>query len=682
MGTEMNSAGKKQLRAANGDMLQKRMVVVFFFIVILFVLLVLRIGWIQIVATDKYASLAAESQTKDEIIPARRGEILDRNMKELAVSKGSYRLYARLKPYGDQEVDELKMREQKDKVVSLLSIVQGIDTSKLVEQLESDESRVLIARDIDKNLMDIIRPQLSKNEITIIEVEEDIDREYPKGAFASQLLGTVGTDGMGKNGIEYQYNEYLSGISGRKIENTDALGNSLSSGKQIKYDEQDGLDVVLTIDETIQYYVEAAIKKTYDKTKPVKVTAIVMDPKTGDILANAEYPEFDPNNPSVPSDPAKLVEFDGLTDEQQSEHLINLWKSSAVCDLYEPGSVFKLITVASALENGAITVDSELTCKGSTKVEDRKIQCHVYPAKHGKQNVTQAVGNSCNPAMLQIIEQMGYEKFKQYLDLFGITERANVDYPGEAAPIIQNEEISGSVGLATMSFGMGLSITPVQMITAVSAIGNEGKMMQPRLVKGLADNEGNMVEEYKPTIVRQVISKQTSEEVKSMMEYVLDNLTGKQVEVAGYKIGGKTGTAQKLINGKYTDEIVGSMIAMAPMKDPQFVVLVVVDEPKKGKTGQIVAGPAVQEISTEILRYLNVKPEYTKSELKKISKAEITVPNVTNKTFEEAEKTLTNKGIKFVEQGNDGDKSMKIVDQYPKAGSKMEKDVTIYLYAK
>jgi stage V sporulation protein D (sporulation-specific penicillin-binding protein) len=576
-------------------------------VVLAFVGLGFRLGWIQIVKTNIYAAKAEEAQTKEQVIPARRGAILDRNMKELAISAGSYDVFVRLKPYGNTKADPQKQEEQRLAAAELLASVLDLEKDEITGKFDSDSSRVRIAKDVDKNKMSLIRTGITEKKLSVIEIEENVDREYPRGAFAAHVLGTVGRDGAGLGGIELQYNDYLSGKAGRRVVSTDRAGNPLTNGETTI--ATDGLSVVLTIDETIQYYVENAIEKTYKDVKADRIEALVLDPNTGDVLSMAAYPDYDPNNIGKPVDAEQLKEFDKLDAEKQSEMMNKLWRNPLVSDLYEPASIFKLVTASAGIESGSVTPETKFTCNGIYHVIDRDIKCWIYPKVHGTQTVRQAVGNSCNPVMIQIVQKMGYDNFYRYLELYGITEPTGIDFPGEAKPMIQDKTKSGPVGLATMAFGMGLNVTPVQMGSAVSAMVNGGNLMQPRLVKALADSSGKITEEFEPTVTRKVISKQTSDEMKDILEFAVEDAGAKVLQIPGYRVGAKTGTAQLFENGAYSKtKIVGTMAAVAPMEDPQFVVLVVATNPKVGEHGSTTVGPAVKTIMEEILRYKSVKP--------------------------------------------------------------------------
>ncbi|MDR1043083.1 MAG: PASTA domain-containing protein [Clostridiales Family XIII bacterium] len=662
--------------------IRRRVILAFAIVAIVFSVLAFRIGYIQVVATDQYASRAAENQIKDEVIPARRGDILDRNMKELAVSSESYTIYLRLKPYSGDKTDADVRKQKLDDAVVLLSDTLGLDKAEIESNMNTDSSRIRIARDVDKNKMDIIRKAMDERALTVIEVEEKSSRGYPLGAFASHVLGSVNNDGHGQAGIEQRYDSYLSGQSGRNIMNADAKGNPIYGNSGTTYDKKDGLNVVTTLDETIQYHVEDAIKTGYDTTKPARIEAIVMQPDTGDVLAMAKYPEYDPNEPYTPIEKSDTEEFEKLSAEEKSAYLSKMWRNTMVSDVYEPGSVFKLVTVSAALEEGAVNPGTGVVCNGVYQVNDRTIHCHVYPASHGWQTVEEAVGNSCNPGLIQIMQKMGYDKYSKYLDLFGVTQKTGIDLPAEAYALTQSQaDISGAVGLATMSFGMGFNITPIETITAVNSIVNGGEYIRPRVVKALADDDGNLVKEFEPTILRQVLSKQTSEEVKHMMEFVTNEGGGYALNIPGYRIGTKTGTAQKIVDGKYSSShVVCSMVAAAPMDDPKFIVLVVVDDPEGGGFGSTIAAPVVREITEELLRYMNIRPTLSDGQKAEDQVTKVAVPKVKGMTTTEAKAILEASGLKCSLQSVSGSRGFKVVAQYPKNGEYIEPGGFVYLY--
>jgi stage V sporulation protein D (sporulation-specific penicillin-binding protein) len=664
--------------------IRRRMLAAFVIILALFVALTFRIGWIQIVQSDVYATKAAEYQVKDERIKPTRGSILDRNGNELAVSSTMYRIWVRLKPYNEEDETETAVVEKQKAVAApLIANAVGKDEAEILKLFETDATRVRVASDVTKQQMQRIREGINEQDLQIVEIEENNSRKYPLGTLASTVLGSTNYDGNGQSGVELEYNRYLSGIAGRRIASTDAAGGDLTGGEKALYESQDGLSLVLTIDETIQYNVEKALQDGKEETQADRMMAIVMDPKTGDILALASTDDalFDPNDPGRPVSEEDRAAFGALPAEEQSEYLNDMWHNPLIAEVYDPGSVFKLVTVSSAIEEGAVTPDDTFTCGGAYQVADRLIQCWVYPGGHGTQDVRTAVKNSCNPAMIQIIQRLGYERFYNYLELYNITDRTGVDLPGEAMPLIQDEETAIPVGLSTMSFGQGLSVTPIQMASVVSSIANGGKYMQPRIARGLADADGQIVEEFPTKIKRQVISEETAREVREIMDFVAIENGVKGGDLSGYKIGVKTGTSQKLIDGEYTlEQRLGSMVSIAPIEDPRFVVLVLCDTPRVGFYGIETAGPTLKRITAETLRYLNVKPNYSEDELAQMESGKIDVGDYSGMTYSEAAAQLESVGLVASGQDNAPGEDFTIVDQYPKPGMRANEGGTVFLY--
>ncbi|MDR3364798.1 MAG: hypothetical protein LBS91_07645 [Clostridiales Family XIII bacterium] len=727
---QRNRSRSRNSKAAAGVFsIQKRLLVAFVIILASFTALTFRIGWIQIVAADQYATKATEYQIKDERITPTRGAILDRNMNELAVSTVSYRVWVRLTPATEAEAalqDPAKLETQKQSAAALVAAQTGESAENILAKLDTDQPLVRIASGLAKPQIEAIREGINDEDITILEIEEQSTRKYPLGTLASKVIGSVNYDGLGQGGVEMQYNQYLSGIAGRKIARTDMAGDAITGGEKAFYESQDGLNVVTTIDESIQYYVEDALSRGLERTQADRMMAVVYDPKTGDVLAMADTDPYDPNDPGRPMSDEERAEFGAMGAEDQAAYLSKMWRNPCISDVYDPGSPFKTITVSSALEDGAVTPESWFNCAGALQVYDRNIRCWVYPGAHGGQTVREAVGNSCNPVMIQIVQTLGYDRFYNYLELFGITEKSGIDLPGEEGPLMQDAETAGPVGLATMAFGQGLSVTPIQMAGAIGAIANDGKLMVPRVVKGLADNDGNMVEEFAPKIKRQVISENTAAEVREIMNYVSEYQTAAAAKISGYNIGIKTGTTQKLVNGEYSESAaIGSMVIVAPIEDPQFVALVLCDTPRVGYYGIGTAGPVVNEIATELLRYLNIQPDYSEEEIAKLNSQKSEVADYTGWTLADAKASLERLGLKSnigvfksdapqegdgaageagagaaapdtdtdtdgLDTGLDADendflingleKDLKVVDQYPKPGMRVQKDGTVFLY--
>jgi stage V sporulation protein D (sporulation-specific penicillin-binding protein) len=658
-----------------------RIVFLFAVVALAFTGLAFRIGWITVIASDKYAKLAQESQTRDTLVPARRGGIYDRNMTELAASAVSYRVWARIANVARGDSEE--MRELRfEKTVRALSEELGLEAEAVREMLRRDNVMVRIANDVSEERIAAVTARIENESLTGVEIERYDERYYPYGPFAAHVLGTVNDDGNGLSGIELAYEKDLTGVAGRWIKNADLSDNSLAYGTEKRYDAQNGLNVVLTIDEAIQHYVEKAIEKAREATGALRVMAVVMDPKTGDILGMGVTPDFDPNDPRVPLDPAAAEYVRNLLPEEQVEYRNGMWRNPLIGEVYEPGSTFKLLTVSAALEERATRPDDRFRCEGYYTVADQRLRCWRYYDPHGEENLTQAVGNSCNPVMIQLVQRMGYDRFYKYIELFGVTAKTGVDFPGETNSLVQNRETAGPVGLATMSFGQGISVTPIQMAAAVSAIGADGNLMRPRLVKALADDDGNIVKSFDARVVRRVLSEQTAKEVRDIMEYVVNESGGGAAKIPGYRIGGKTGTAEKLDNGSYkTGKVMASMIALAPMEDPGLAVLVIVDEPQGVKFGSTTAAPAVRDILSDSLRYMKIAPRYTQEELAAMQRSQIIVPNAVGMNAGDAAGKLSAAGLLGVNSRDENeDPNFTVVDQYPKAGDRLPPGGTVYLY--
>jgi stage V sporulation protein D (sporulation-specific penicillin-binding protein) len=661
---------------------RQRLVLSFVIIALFFVGLAFRIGWITVIADGKYAKLAQEAQTKDLLIPARRGGIYDRNMTELAVSAISYRVWARPANVAVGDTEELRALRL-EKTVKTLSEELAMDADTVRALLLRDNAMVRIANDVSEERIAALKARIDDEKLKGIEIEQYDERYYPYGAFAAHVLGAVNDDGAGMSGVELAYEKDLTGVVGRWIKNTDARGDSLAYGAEKRYDAQNGLNVVLTIDEAVQHYLEKAIEKARESTDALRVMAIAMDPKTGDILGMGVTPDFDPNDPRTPLDPAAAEYVRNLLQDEQVEYWNGMWRNPLIGEVYDPGSTFKLLTVSAALEERVSTPNEGFYCGGFYEVSGQRLRCWNYPKAHQAESLTQAVGNSCNPVMIQLVQRMGYDTFYKYMDLFGITSKTNVDLPGEASSLVQDRVTAGPVGLATMSYGQGISITPIQLVTAVSAIGNGGDLMRPRLIEALVDGDGNVVKSFDTRIVRRVLSEQTAAEVKGIMEYVVNESGGKAAKIPGYRIGGKTGTAEKLDNGSYdTGKIVASMIALAPMEDPRIAVLVIVDEPQRVKFGSTTAAPVVKDILSDVLRYMNIAPRYTQEELAAMQRAYAIVPNVTGMNFSDAAAGLLGSGLTYITSpAATEDTDFTVVDQYPKAGDRLAPGGQVCLYS-
>ncbi len=668
------------MRAAPvGTKNKKRIALGFLIVAVLLLLLTFRVAYWQIIKGEWLTEKAIAQQTQDTPIEAKRGAIYDRNGKELATSITCYTLWARPAQVKTQKGKTITA-EQIAAIASQLAEITGRDAETVQTNLTKSTALVRIASNLDKETADAVRAL----KLNGLELAEGTKRYYPLGNFASQLLGSVSADNTGRAGIELEYDQYLAGVSGRWKKNTDLLGNELVEGAEEYHEAQDGYNVVLSLDEAIQYYVEKALEKGMEKTKAKRIMCLVMNPKTGEILGSATTPGYDPNEPmdskNVPE--AQAEAYEKMSADEKQSYLISLWRNPVISDTYEPGSTFKLLTSSSALEEKVIDTHTTFQCAGSFTVAGVRLHCWTR-GSHGTQTIRQAIGNSCNPALAKVATLMGKQTFYKYLGLYGITEKTGVDYPGEAGSIMYALKDVGPVELATIGYGQSISVTPIQLLTAVNAIGNDGVLLQPHYVKALTDSDGKVVKEFEPTIVRKVLSAKTAKEMRSIMQYVVDEGGGGNARIAGYRVGGKTGTANKIDagTGKYGKDYYSSFIGMAPMDDPQVSILVVVDSPRGSYYGSMVAAPIAKEILTDTLRYLNVTPTYSASEKKAIEGNYTIVPNVIGKPFSEAVGIIGGKELKYSRpKSTQDDDEFTVVDQYPKAGTKVKKNSVVYVY--
>ena len=551
----------------------------------------------------------------------------------------------------------------------------GKDAVEIQALLEGEENLVLVAGGLTRDQVERAQQYFGSNVV----IKTRAARYYPNGAFAAQVLGGVNSDNVGRSGLEYEYNSQLAGIKGRAVRVTDNNGDTLSNGKTKYYKPQDGYSIVTTIDSVIQHFVEDALEKGMKKTGADAITCIVMEPKTGNILAMATTPEYDPNNSSQPSDPEALKKFEAMTDEEKTDYLSNMWKINSVSDIYEPGSTFKLIAAAAALESGSADDNSRYKCKGGIRVDDYTLHCL---ATHGKQSLKEAVGNSCNPALAQVALDMGAKTFYNYIDLFGFNDQTGVDLPGEGYSIVKDPDNMTRVDLATTGYGQGIAVTPLQLLCAVNSFGNGGVLMKPKIVSRIVDSEGNTVEEMEDVRVRQVVSEETAAKMCDIMEYYVSDAQGQTAYVPGYRVGGKTGTANRVSGKRYTDETNTSFVVMAPMDDPVISMIVIVYRPTKRQYGAYTAGPIVKEITEKSLQYLGVERRYTDEEAKAAKKNKIKVPDITGMDSLDAINTIENYGLKYTVMPESlKGQSFVVVDQYPKAGTKVDKGSVVYIYS-
>lgn len=652
---------------------RKNLILVLMIVFGLIFLVALRVGYIQLVKGAEYKERALAQQTKDTPIEAERGTIYDSKGNKLAQSVKCYTVYVYPGEIGKYET-KAKRKKLIDKTAAKLAEALDMDEDEVKDAIDGDSGQITLAKGLTRAEADEVR-ECSLSGVTISQATK---REYPNGTLAANVIGMVNDENTGQSGLELEYNNYLSGIAGRVVNYTDTNGDELSYSpeNELYYEAENGCDIVTTIDPVIQSYAEEAINDVKEDTDSDRVFAIVMDTETGEVLAMAQNPTFDPNDPYVPTTKSEKAKFDDMSQQEQSDYLSKMWRNTLICDVYEPGSVFKLLTTAIALEEDKTSMDSTYYCDGSVNIAGETLHCW-NTSGHGTQSLKQAVGNSCNPVFMKLATDVGISKFYDYLDNFGITDTTGIDFPAEGSAILQDEDSAGPVGVATIGFGQGVAVTPIQLITAISSLGNDGKLMKPRLVKSIKNKDGETVEEVEPDVVRKTVSKETADEMCEIMEYVVSDGGAGTAAVKGYRVGGKTGTANKVANGGYSSYTDSSCLGMAPMSDPKLTVLVIADSPKGSKYGSVVAGPAVSEILEKSLKYLNIQPDSNSSSEEE---DKVKVPDVVGQSAGDAVGILAGAGLKYDMSDDAESDEFIVVKQYPSAGSEVKEGTRVYLY--
>lgn len=646
--------------------IKRRIVVVLFVFFAIYAGLIGRLAFIQIINSSEYQQKALDQWTRDIPIQSKRGAIYDRNLKKLAISASAYEIYVRP-----------AMIKDKDAVAQALSDVIGLNKEALVEKVSAKKDTVLIKKKVDADKVKLLR----EKELAGIIFNDDSKRFYPQSNFASYVLGFTNTDNQGQDGVELTYEKYLNGFPGRNIIMTDAHGQVLPGSETKYYEPEDGLNLVLTIDEVIQHFTEKAVENAVIENKAKRVTGIVMDIKSGDILAMASKPDYDNNDPRrIPDE--YVDKWDTMTQKEQYDALFKVWRNSAVSDSYEPGSTFKIITSVAGLEENVVKPDDHFYDPGYIMVAGKRIKCWRSHNPHGSETFAEAVKNSCNPVFVEVGQRLGKETLYKYIRGFGFGSVTGIKLPGEASGIVRPLSQIGAVELANNSFGQGISVTPIQLITAVSAVANDGYLMEPRIAKKVIDNEEKTIHEFEPRVVRQVISKETSKTMREILEFAVSPTAS--AYIPGYKVAGKTGTAQKAEGGAYiSGKYVSSFVGFAPANNPRIAVLVVIDEPGGAQFfGGVIAAPVAKSILYDSLRYLDVKPQYTAEEAALLQKPFVKVPNVTNMPLQSAIKELAKSKLKYaVDAEYEHSMDSMILDQVPKPGAEINEGSIIILYA-
>ena len=556
-----------------GDITRKKVLrFLLLFVLLLLMALIGRMAYLQLIKGPEYAEMAYMQQSLARKISPKRGTIYDATGTEILAASATVEMVT---------VNPTNIaKEDKEKVSKALSEILEVDYDTVYKRVNKHSSIETIARKVEKEKTNQLRVWMQENQITSgINIDEDMKRYYPHNQLAAQVIGFCGSDNQGLDGIEAKYDEELKGSSGKITKITDAKGKDIADSVEEYTDAKDGNDLILTIDATIQGIAEKYLEEAcIDNVCTDGGNIVIMNPKNGDILALASYPSYNLNEPYEPNTEELKNAWESMSQSDRTKALQQAWRNKAIADTYEPGSTFKLITASAALEEGITTTDKEgeFCCTGGIEIAGVRIKCWRYYRPHGSESLRQALMNSCNPVFIGLGQKIGVTKYYEYLRKFGLLEKTKVDLPGEANSIFLKESKVGPVELATISFGQRFEVTPIQMVTAVSTIANGGTYVQPRIVKAIVDSETGERREIEVVKKDRVIGEETSKNILSMMESVVAEGTGKNAQVKGYSIGGKTGTSEDGVN---TNKYVTSFMGVAPVEDPQIVILIVLYNP-------------------------------------------------------------------------------------------------------
>jgi len=619
-----------------------------------------RLVYLMIFRSEYYSARAKALHERERPIKAKRGSIYDINGVELATNK----------PVCTISVIHSQITEP-EKVIAVLSEHLGLSEETVRKKVEKVSAIERIKSNVNKEIADKIR----EYKLDGVMVDEDYKRYYPYGSLASKVIGFTGSDNQGVIGLEVKYEDYLKGIDGTILTLTTAYGIDIPNAAEDRIEPQPGNDLYISLDINIQKYAEQAAYKVMEAKSAKNVKLIVMDPRDGKIYAMVNAPEFDLNDPyTLINEIAQDYVGETLSNDQLLELLNGMWRNACISDTYEPGSAFKIVTATAALEENEVKLDDRFYCPGYKTVEDRIIRCHKAGG-HGSQTFVEGIKNSCNPVFMEIGARVGAERMYDYYKRLGLFNRTGIDLPGEANSIMHNLENVGAVELATMSFGQSFQITPLQLLVAVSAVINGGTLVTPHFGLQVKAPDGRVVKTFEYKTSDNVISKETSETMKKLLEAVVSDGTGKRAYLPGFRVGGKTATSEKLPrrSGKY----ISSFIGFAPADDPQVIALVLIDEPVGIYYGGTIAAPVISELFNNILPYLGIEERYTEEEEKEYKVGTFTVPDFVGKTRKEMKELLKIYDFDGIYTIGEGDV---VIEQFPLPGEVVNRNSSLVLY--
>ena len=602
-----------------------------------------RLFYIQVIMSNEYTKMALTQITRSEDLVSDRGQIFDRSGKKLAIDVSASTIYVDPTYYEDNIISSNKTIREivSDELAPLLQM----ESSEILEMIQTDR-RVKIKQWVDRDIAIKIRDL----NLDGVEVVDGYKRFYPFGTTASHLIGFTNIDNVGQYGVEASYDSELSGVPGKLLKSSDALNRQLPTGESEEFKADDGMSLVVTIDQSIQEIIDQEAQKIIEQFKAERVSIIVQETKTGDILGMSSMPSFNLNFPREAINESQKEAWKNMTEEEIMNDWYLNWRNPAIGEIYEPGSTFKLFTAAAAIEENTTNPNKHYYCTGYIRDINgaEPLRCVSYKNPHGDITLTEGLAKSCNPTFVYVNRELGREKFLKYINGFGFGERTGIKLNGEEVGIVPSsaENIS-EINFATMSYGHGIAVTPIQLINAVSALGNDGVLMTPNVVKELINSEGNVVSTTDVSEKRQVVSHETAETMLEMMQNVVDNGSGVNAKSSLYRIGGKTGTANKTLEtGGYSDDAyISSFVGLAPIEDPKITVLIIVDSPKDVYYGSIVAAPSAKVIFEKVLNYLGVAPSVIDKPIE--DNDLVRVPDLNHLLIGDAGEVLTSIGLKY-----------------------------------
>lgn len=648
---------------------KKRVLIMLAVCILAVAVLFSRLVYIQIIKSEYYSQKAYTQQTRSKSVEAKRGTIYDTTGERILAQSISTNIVT--------AVPNSVNKDKKDEIAQNLAQILELDKDEILNKLNKRVSSVTIATKVDQEKSKALLEYINENEITGVSVDEDMLRVYPYGTLLSHVLGFVGTDNQGLAGIEAYYESDLSGNPGKIVASFDGGGRETPFTQEQYIAAEDGKDIVLTIDATIQSIVEKYLSKAVEENIAEYGSIIIMRPSTGEVLAMANYPTFDPNDPFTPNTQELKDSWENMSTSERSNALNQMWRNKAISDTQEPGSTFKLITSVAALEENIVNIDDKtFYCSGYVKVGTWDIKCWRYYNPHGSESLREGIMNSCNPVFMQVSQRMGIAAFMKYIRAFNLDSKTGIDLPGEATGIMHDENAMTEVDLATSSFGQTIQITTLQTAVNYCAVANGGYLVQPYIVREIKSGSGNYDEQIESKVLKQIMSETTASEVMSALVDTVNFGTAKSAKISDYQIAGKTATGE---NGRGDNtKYLAGFVGIAPANNPEVVVVMNLFDPKgpSGHGGATLCGPVVGSIIDEVLKYLDVQTDYVVSDTEN---NEVIIPNITGKTYSEARQIAEESGFSLNTSSEFSDDTI-ITKQVPKSGASLETGAIIMAY--